>query len=351
MYHHFQYTPDGTGGRDLKSEVQGKTALQGLDLLQRDPETKVIVLVSKPPDLDVASNMLAGIRKSTKPVVVQFMGFAPITLQSGNLHFSLNFGMTASRAVELVESGSVWDESNKEKVNPEEKKHFLRGLFSGGSLANEVLQALQISLFPIYSNIPLRESQRLPDPFKSQGHTVLDLGADEFTVGRLHPMMDYELRMRFLRKEAADPEVALILMDVVLGEGAHPDPAREMSGVIAEVIQNHSVEVAIILIGTNEDPQDLQQQKLRLTEAGARVFEDSLRAVEYIHRRFQMDTFGQAKPVPLEILQEPICAINVGLETFYQSLISQGASAVHVDWRPPAGGDEELLSILEKMRS
>jgi FdrA protein len=341
----------GTGGRDLKHDVAGITAIQALDLLQRDPETKVIVLVSKPPDPDVASQVFANLRNGKKPVVIQFMGYVPASLSIGHLNFALNFHQAAAKAVDLLKSGPEIGGIEMAEAEFSGGRRFLRGLFSGGSLANEALRALQVVLFPLYSNIPLYESQRLSDPHKSQSHTVLDLGADEFTVGRLHPMMDHELRIRLMRQESADPEVAMIFMDIVLGEGAHPDPAGELAPVISEIIGEHSVEVVIVLIGTDEDPQDLQGQKSQFIQAGARVFDDTLEAVEYIDRGFKIMAGGDFPSVRMEILNEPISAINVGLEVFYDHLVAQGASAVHVDWRPPAGGDDELLSILEKMRS
>jgi FdrA protein len=341
----------GTGGRDLTRDVAGITALQALDLLQRDPATKVIVLVSKPPDPDVAVRLLSRLRMSRKPVVVQFMGYAPPTLQIDSLYFALNFDMAALNAIEILQGGTELEEHKEQTSVPSDGRRFLRGLFSGGSLANEALRTLQLTLYPLYSNIPLTESQRLPDPHQSQAHTILDLGADEFTVGRLHPMIDHESRIRYMRKEAADPEVAWILMDVVLGEGAHPDPAGALAPVIAEVKKDHSVEVVIILLGTDEDPQDLHGQMRRFAEAGALVFEDTQKAVEVIHRRLQIEDGFDTPAVHLENLNEPISAINVGLEIFYDHLVAQGASAVHVDWRPPAGGDDEILSILEKMRS
>jgi FdrA protein len=341
----------GTGGRDLTFEVSGITAFQALDLLQRDPATKVIVLVSKPPHPDVAARLLAKLRASRKPVVIQFMGYGPPALQAGNLNFALNFDMAASLAVNLLQDRLNVDEREEGHSASFTERRYLRGLFSGGSLANEALRSLQIALSPLYSNIPLSESQRLPDPFVSQAHTIIDLGADEFTVGRLHPMMDHELRVRLIRKEAADPEVALILMDVVLGEGAHSDPAGTLAPVIAEVKKEYSVEVAIILVGTDEDPQDLQRQEQQLIESGALVFRDTQKAIESILPGLEIVANGEYPAIPLPILTEPVTAINVGLEVFHTSLIEQGASAIHVDWRPPAGGDEDILSILEKMRS
>ena len=340
----------GTGGRDLKSEVGGITARQALDLLGRDPDTKVIVFVSKPPDQDVATRLLRAARWTRKPVVVQFMGYAPPSDQLANLYFAQNFEQAAITAVRLFQEG-VGFEGNPVGKEPLEGRRYVRGLFSGGSLANEALRALQVTLSPLYSNIPLQEEQRLKDSLKSQAHTILDLGEDEFTVGRLHPMMDNELRIRMIQQEAAEPKVAFILLDVVLGEGAHSDPAGELAPVIADLQKEFPVRFVIILVGTNEDPQDLDSQHQQFVEAGARVFMNTLEAVAYITTQLESEPLSEIPPISLEDINKPISAINVGLEGFYDSVVQQGASAIHVEWRPPAGGDERLQSILEKMRS
>jgi FdrA protein len=338
----------GTGGRDLKREVGGITAQQALDLLGRDPDTKVIVLVSKPPAPEVAAQLLKGARQSKKPVVVQFMGYAAPAYKMMNLYFAPNFDEAAAEAVRLSREGHKIDENQEGVETFSEGRRFIRGLFSGGSLANETLRALQVTTPDLFSNIPLEESQRLPDSLSSQANTILDLGEDEFTVGRLHPMMDNELRIRRFQQEANDPEVAVILMDIVLGEGAHPDPAGELSPIVANL---REVEVVIVLVGTEEDPQDIESQQQKFVDAGAKVFHGTLEAVDYITSRMETEWRSELPSVSLEELKRPMSAINVGLESFYDSLINQEASTVHVEWRPPAGGDERLQSILEKMRS
>lgn len=337
----------GTGGRDLKAEVGALTARQGVDLLGRDPETRVIVLVSKPPDPEVASRLLGAARMTGKPVVVNFIGYPAPARQLGNLHFANNLNEAAQIAVALAEEESGGEPPAAPLT---EGRRYLRGLFSGGTLAYEAMRGLEVLLSPLYANVPVHESQRIADPLVSQAHTVLDLGEDEFTVGRLHPMMDNDLRLRRLRQEAADEDVALILLDVVLGEGAHPDPASELALAIAEVIKEHGVEVVAILVGTDEDPQDIEAQRDRLAEAGAKIFEDTVEAVAYVGQRLGGPVGESVPPVPLEHLNVPLAAINVGVESFYDSLTAQDADVVHVDWRPPAGGNEELMAILAKMR-
>ncbi len=334
----------GTGGRDLAAEIGGVTARQGLDLLARDPETAAIVVVSKPPAPAVATRVLAAARAAGKPVVVCFLGQPPPARRLGAFSFAGGLAEAAELALEAV--GAVAAEGPKPRT-----RGALRGLFAGGTLAYEALKTLAAVVSPLSSNVAFPGVEALADPNRSRGHTVLDLGADVFTVGRPHPMIDQDLRLRRLRQEAADPETGLVVLDVILGEGAPADPAAELAPAIAEALAaREDLEIAALLVGTDEDPQDLASQRERLEAAGARVFDDLARGLAYLAERLRPQGPEPLVPVPVEALSSPV-AINVGLESFYASLVGQGARAIHVDWRPPAGGDERLQSILEKMKS
>ena len=339
----------GTGGRDLKIEVGGMTAHQALNLLARDPQTKVMVLVSKPPSLEVATKLLSAAQATRKPVVVNFIGYPVSTRSVDNLEFAISLSDAARIATDLAEEYAS-DESY-DYQSPVSGRS-VRGLFSGGTLAYEATLGLQTVLSPLYSNTPMTESQKLADPFHSQGHTLVDLGDDIFMVGRLHPMIDNDLRIRRLRQEADDPEVGLILLDVVLGEGSHPDPASELVPVIQEVKSKHpELVVVVIVLGTSGDPQNYASQANRLREEGAVIFPHVDAAIDFVAREMYQPPTNEAVPVLLESLTNPVAAINVGLESFYESLTSQGAQAVHVDWRPPAGGNEKLASLLARMKN
>ena len=339
----------GTGGRDLTAEVAGITAHETLDLLARDPDTRVIVLVSKPPAPRVAAGLLSAARATGKPVVVHFFDFAPPARSLDNLHFTTSLSRAAELAVELIESGAE-PIAKAEVADGEHRPSHLRGLFAGGSLAVEAQEGLRPFLTPLHSNVPVSGVERLPDPTRSLGHTILDLGSDELTVGRLHPMMDQQLRIDRLHQEAADPEVGLLLLDVVLGYGAHPDPAAELVPAIEEIRRRREVEIVAVVIGTDEDEQEISSQIERLTTAGARVFRTVTEATTYISRVLAARRPTGGTPVALEVLSSPVVAVNVGLETFYDSLTGQGVEAVQLEWRPPAGGNVELMSILERMK-
>jgi len=367
----------GTGGRDLSEKVGALTIRQGLDLLSRDPDTQVIVLVSKPPAPQVADAVLQAARLAGKPVVVDFIVYSSPSRQVDNLYFASSLDEAASLAVELtadsgrplftiVRGQATADQHPMPKFSPEQR--YLRGLFSGGTLAYEAQYILQSYLPRVYSNAPLNKEYRLANSLVSQEHTIVDLGEDEFTVGRLHPMMDNDLRIRRLQQEANDPQTAVILLDVVLGYGAHPNPASELAPAIAQaraVAQEagRHLEVVAVVTGTDEDPQDMEAQVQQLEEAGARVESSNELAVRYVGQllralnpttdRPSSLLFEGGRPltaVNLAVLTEPLSAINVGLESFAESLMAQSAPVVQVDWKPPAGGNEKLAAILKRMK-
>lgn len=331
----------GTGGRDLKSEVGAATALAALDLLRRDAETRVIVLVSKPPAPEVAARLLGAARAAGKPVVICFLGWSPPARRLGPLRFAAGLDDAAELAVAAL------DEPVPAPVEPGAGR--LRGLFAGGTLAQEMVLGLAPFLTPLWSNLDAPGVGALSDPGHSRDHTVIDLGADEYTQGRLHPMLDPTLRNDRLRQEAADPETGLILLDLVLGDGAHPDPAEELAEAAAEAARP-GLELVALVLGTDEDPQDAAAQTERLRQAGVVVFDTVTATLEHVVGRLATPPEKPETPVALDALTAPLAAVNIGLESFHDSLAETGAEVIHVEWRPPAGGDERLRAILDKLR-
>jgi FdrA protein len=327
----------------------------------------VIVLISKPPAPRVADELLSAARSAGKPVVVDFIGYCPRARQVDNLRYASTFDEAAALAIELANQ-AAGTAQGKEPLQPAAAKPFatgqryLRGLFSGGTLAYEAQLLLQDYVPIIYSNAPLNKEHRLANSMVSQEHTIVDLGEDEFTVGRLHPMMDNDLRIRRLHQEAEDPEVAVILLDVVLGYGAHPDPAGELAPAIAGARASaheagRHLEVIAVVVGTDEDPQGLSAQVQQLQAAGAYVETSNDAAVRHVGQLLRtlnpisnLRGIADLRSVDLDVLHQPLAAINVGLASFTASLIAQGAPVIQVDWRPPAGGNERLAAILERMK-
>ena len=329
----------GAGGRDLKAEVGGLTTLQALRWLAADTATAVILLISKPPAAEVAAALLRAAQTCGKPVVIHFIGYPPPGRRVGNLTFAAGLADAAACAVALTHSPIP--PSKTADLQP--LTGFVRGLFSGGTLAYEMWLGLQPVLSPLGGNLSAPDAGQPAN----QAHIILDLGDDAFTQGRLHPMMDNDLRLRRLRREAADPAVDLILLDVVLGEGAHPDPAAELAPAIAEATQAGR-RVLVILIGTDDDPQNLPAQQEHLAAAGAAVVRTVSAALDYVYDRLPPTAHDDP---PVSFAAGALAAINVGLESFAESIRAQGGAAVHVDWRPPAGGDERLMGILAKMKN
>jgi succinyl-CoA synthetase alpha subunit len=281
----------GTGGRDLRREVGGIMFVEGIRALAADRETKVIVLIAKRPDPDVLRKVRFSLRGVRKPVVPLFLGSegqGPSTLdEASRVALAIVRGGSAGRRRGCAPTEASLPAAIGAGSRRRGRGRYLRGLFSGGTFCTEAQVLLRRTLERLHSNVPIERVRRLRDPWKSMGHTLVDLGDDVFTAGRPHPMIDYAIRKKRIREEARDPETAAILLDVVLGFGSHPDPASELAGPIAEAARR--VAVLCSITGTDRDPQDRREVERRLREAGARVFrsnaEASLAAREIVRGR------------------------------------------------------------------
>ena len=293
----------GVGGHDLSRDVGGITMLQGIEALAADPVTRVIVLISKPPASDVATRVLEQARSAGKPVVVCFLGVDPKTVESGNLKGAGTLEDAAYLAAALAGS----EPSEREPLNglaeglkftPTQK--YIRGLYSGGTFCFEASLLLSEVLSPVYSNTPVGGALRLDDVWRSEAHTLLDLGDDVFTRGRPHPMIDHRLRNERIAKEAEDAEAAVILLDVVLGYGSHMDPASEIVPAIEGARKRAATagrELAFVgfACGTDRDSQSLSAQEAALRHAGMILARSSSEAVRVAARLVKTVNGPQAK--------------------------------------------------------
>ena len=353
----------GTGGKDLSEKVGAITFLMALDVLKRDPDTKVIVLTSKPPSPIVAEEVLKAARKAGKPIIVNFIARSVTTLQDGNLFFATGLDDAARLAVELANNPPELkgdEDLSLDKFSKTQK--YFRGLFSGGTLAYEAQYILRDYTAKIWANAPIDKKDKIENSNVSQEHSIIDLGEDEFTVGRLHPMMDNELRVRRIIEEGNDPEVAVLMLDVVIGYGSHPDPASELAPAIAEAKANAEkdgryLEVVCVVTGTDEDPQEFDSQVKQLKKVGAFVDSSNETVVRYAGRILRAlaerdieNTSEIGKQVDLDKIKNPLAVINVGLESFAEDLSAQEVPNIQVDWKPPAGGNEQLMDILKRMK-
>lgn len=277
----------GLGGRDLSEKVGGIMAIEAIRILENDRSTQALLLVSKPPSEEVAQKVINLVHESKKPAVVCFLGNKFDKKIDSNIRFSSTLEEAALEALKLVDgntdkryiiSNKNWKKQAKrfiQLLNPKQK--YIRGLFSGGTLCYEAQCVLTPILGKIYSNAPLYKENKLDDSNRSKRHTCIDLGEEEFTPGRPHPMIDATLRKERLIKEASDPTTAVILFDVVLGYVSSPDPAGGLIPAIKEAkriakSKKRSLAFVAHVCGTEKDPQGLKSQEEKLIESGVLVF-------------------------------------------------------------------------------
>jgi FdrA protein len=269
----------GVGGRDLTERVGGRMARAAVRALDADPATGVVLLVSKPPDPDIAATVLAECRGT--PLVAVYLGLDE-QAAAGDVRLvpTLEAGARAAAALAGAD-GSAPAAGLRERVAAAMRelpvqRCGVRGLFSGGTLCYEAQLVLERVLGPVWSNEPLHAERTLPAP--EGAPVLLDLGAEEYTRGRPHPMIDPAGRLELLREVAADPTVAVVLLDVVLGHGSAEDPAGLLAPVCAEVGTGGGPRIVAYLLGTEADPQRFTAQRARLEEAGCLVPETNARA-------------------------------------------------------------------------
>ncbi|MFB9269524.1 acyl-CoA synthetase FdrA [Bradyrhizobium erythrophlei] len=291
IHHHGQGISQaiGTGSHDVSSLVGGITMVQGLDLLAADEETKVIVIVSKPPARDVENRVIERAATIGKPVVICFLGGEPVA-STGNVHRTSSLQETAAQAVSLAGTASLGSDKKAVEALADRvcsslarSQRYLRGLYSGGTFCSEAQTIWRGAGMRVRSNAPLADADRLPDGDKSLEHAAIDLGSDEFTVGRPHPMIDYSVRIDRLLKEADDPNVACIVLDVVLGHGSHSNPAEVLAPAIRQAkaaakAKGRELPVICFVCGTDQDPQPFAAQKALLKDAGAELVASSTSA-------------------------------------------------------------------------
>ena len=355
----------GTGGRDLSEEVGGITMLDTIVALEEDPNTDVIVVISKPPAKAVRDKVLGLLRKVSKPVVTIFLGEKP-TYHEKDLYHAYTLEETAKLAVALLNGEEIkaLDETVEllsVSLKPEQK--LIKGYYSGGTLANEAGMLIAEGL-NLAEGLTHEEGYIL----NSSGHEIIDLGDDMYTQGKPHPMIDPEKRIEMIQTAGDNPETAVILLDVVLGYGAHDDMASELAPAIKaakESAKKDGRELVVLgtVVGTTADPQNLSRQQQILEEAGVIVCASNNKAVRTAlgllghtikdeEKGFKeveeiTDTpLPKASQAVLDLLSTKPYVINVGLKSFAEAIEENQGKAVQFDWRPSAGGDVKLQKVL-----
>ncbi|SNR66118.1 FdrA family protein [Actinomadura mexicana] len=247
----------GVGGRDLSPEVSGRSALAALAALDADPATELIVLVSKPPAPQVLDLIREAARRLDTPVV-----FALPLPGEDDLTRAAEKALRA-----LGRPVPAWPRWTSPRGAAPVSGRALRGLFAGGTLRDEA----EMIARDVLGWEPA-----------ARGHRFTDFGDDAYTRGRAHPMIDPTLRLEALRAEAADDGCGVLLLDVVLGYGAEPDPAAAIAPAVAAALRDRpDLAVVVSLCGTPADPQDRDRQAVALCEAGADVFASNAQATRH----------------------------------------------------------------------
>ncbi len=273
----------GVGGRDLSSAVGGRSTRQALAALAADPSTESIIVVSKPPAADVLDAIQSYAATLGKPVHWAILG-------TGRPDLTAAVEAALATTPDGIPAWPQWLAATPTEVSSElEAKRtngFLRGLFCGGTLADEAMIIASEQLGPIRSNIPLSPELALGPELRSDAHLVIDFGDDGLTRGRPHPMIDPSLRLERIAVEGDDPTCAVLLLDLVLGFGSHPDPADELASAIASARKaaaagGRELSVVVSLIGVENDPQGLTSCATTLQASGASVFVSNAHATRH----------------------------------------------------------------------
>lgn len=281
----------GTGGRDVKKEVGGIMFIEALKALNNDAETKVIVLISKPPHETVLQKISEEFKNIKKPIVGIFIGANPEILKNAGAISASNLEEAAIIAASIAK-GQSYDKSlsdiklrnaklldEAKTLSKSCKGKYLRGLFSGGTLCDETQLIMKDLVGFTYSNTPLNKKFKLSNVWVSQENTIIDLGDDEFTAGKPHPMIDFSLRCKKIIEEAKSPEVAVILLDLVLGFGSNLSPLDDLIPAINETKKaNPAICIITSITGTDKDPQNRAIIKTELEKIGVIVKSSNVEA-------------------------------------------------------------------------
>lgn len=285
----------GVGGKDLKDEVGGISMLMAMDALENNTETKVIVLVSRVPGNTTLEKILNSIGTLTKPVVVYFIGGDASVIEKSGAMAASDLEDAAIKAVNILRDKPIEfreftlpaDEImclvNSEILKMKSEQKYLRGLYCGGTFCDEAIAQVNGMIGEVYSNVYTDGKFKLKDSYASISNTIIDLGDEEFTLGRPHPVIDPEpVRMAVLR-EGNKEDTAVLLLDFILGPAINPNPVGSVINQIREVKENREKEggylsVIASVCGTDGDPQNLTRQSEMLSDAGVIVMPSNAQA-------------------------------------------------------------------------
>ncbi|WP_315118201.1 acyl-CoA synthetase FdrA [uncultured Clostridium sp.] len=357
----------GTGGRDLNEAVNAITVRDAILGLENHDPTDVIVVISKPPAKRVRDEIVELLQNVSKPVVAIFLGEKP-DHHEGNVYLAHTLEETARIAVDLANNLPVrenyLEEIDYDVKTPLSQEKTVKGLYSGGTLAAEAGMLISEALG--LGELIKKEGYIL----KSHGYEVIDLGDDMYTQGKPHPMIDPEVRINKIKEYAEDENTGVILLDCVLGYGSHKDMAGALKDVIKDSIEKakdngRDLYFVGTVCGTDQDPQSYDESVRTLKEAGVLVEDSNAKAVrlalklkeiefeEVDKKVVETNVTKRALPQVSESIKELLNSkpriINIGVESFTESIVEYGGKAVQYNWKPVAGGNKKLIRILNAL--
>ncbi|MHC5374145.1 acyl-CoA synthetase FdrA [Enterococcus sp. LJL120] len=357
----------GTGGRDLKEAIGGTTFKDSIVLLEQDPDVAVIVAISKPPAKAIRDEVLALLRASQKPVVTIFLGENP-TYHEAGLYHAHTLEETAEIAVALLNGEDPTTLVEKMPSVPEielaDTQKTIKGFYSGGTLAYEAAMLIK-EAFALQADNGVEGFI-----LQADGHEIIDLGDDIYTNGKPHPMIDPTKRKEMLEAAGQDPATAAVLLDIVLGYGAHDNMASELAPTIIKIQEEaaaagRNLPVIATIVGTDEDPQNFFAQQEILTDAGVILCQSNAQAVKTalalvkrplketkkaVQKKAETTAIIPKVPVTLSKLLQAEKFINIGLSSFTKAITDYGGRVVQYDWQPVAGGNLELQKALQFLK-
>ncbi|MFD2306911.1 DUF1116 domain-containing protein [Enterococcus termitis] len=357
----------GTGGRDLSDKVGAVTMKDAIVALENHAPTDVICVISKPPAKEVRDEVVQLLQSISKPVVAIFLGEKP-TAHEGKVYLAHTLEETAQIAVDLANETTIkanyFEEIDMPKVRALSEDKVITGLYSGGTLAAEAGMLISEALG--LEGLVKKEGYVL----QSHGYDVIDLGDDIYTQGKPHPMIDPEVRIKKIREYAEDEKTGVILLDFVLGYGAHED----MVGALLPVIKEEQAKAAAngrelyfvaTVVGTNNDPQNYAQAVEQLKENNVLVAPSNAKAVRLAlglkgislseADKAVVSYQGETIDVPaagekvMELLNTKPRIINVGLQSFNESIQKFDGKSEQFNWKPRANGNKKMIKILNAL--
>ncbi|MCI1903295.1 MAG: acyl-CoA synthetase FdrA [Enterococcaceae bacterium] len=357
----------GTGGRDLSDKVGAITVKDAIVALENHEPTDVICVISKPPAKEVRDEVVELLQSVSKPVVAIFLGEKPEN-HEGKVFLAHTLEETAKIAIDLANDRPVKPNYFEKVTLPDlpvlaENKE-IKGLYSGGTLAAEAGMLISEAL---HLDGLVKEDGFI---LKSHGYDVIDLGDDIYTQGKPHPMIDPEVRIKMIHDYASQPNTGVILFDVVLGYGAHPDMAGALLPAIKEEQaraekEGRKLYFVATVVGTEKDPQNYDEAVKKLKDNGVYVLQSNAKAVQFAldlkgiqlseKDKKVLPYTGKTIEVPavsdkvMELLNTKPRIINVGVQSFNDSIRDFGGKSEQFNWKPRANGNKKMIKILDAL--